>query len=104
MFTLQNVIKTTLMSYIKKQPGPRFINSTFIFVFEIQKAMFSIFLIFGEERNILIGLKRIYRTIRTEPYATIKICIVALIYTVQNNANLFAIERLDIVTFTVDEM
>jgi len=102
MFTLQNVIRTTIMRYTRTTSGPRYIKSTFVFICEIQKAILCMFLIFANERNIFSGLKIILQTILKEPYNTMKICLIALIYTIQNNFNQIAISKMDIAHFTVD--
>ncbi len=103
MFTLKNVIRTTLIRYASTRPGPRYIKSTFVFVCEIQKAVFSILLLFIEQRSISVGLKAILQAFIKEPSTTIKIFMIASIYIIQNNLSLFAISKLDIATFSVNE-
>ncbi len=104
MFTLQNVIRTALMRYTNIRPGPKYIGSTFIFICEIQKAILSIFLILCEERNVIGGFKRIIKIILTEPYNTIKICIIGLIYYIQNSLSLFAASNLDVAVYGVNKI
>ncbi len=102
IFTLQNVVRLTLLRYISTRSGPRYIGSTFVFICEIQKAIFSIFLIFGQEGNILIGFRKIFRSILNEPYITMKICLVSLVYVIQNNLTVIAAKKLDIATLAVN--
>ncbi len=102
IYILNSVIRSTLLRYISTQSGPRYVGSTFVFFGEIQKSLFSIFLIFGQEGNILIGLKKVIRVFVKEPYVTIKICVIGLVYIIQNNLNLYAVSKLDIPTYAVN--
>jgi UDP-sugar transporter A1/2/3 len=92
------------LRYVRTTSGPRFINSTLIWICEVQKAILSLILIIGEERSLIGGLKSIYNKILLEPKDTIKMAIPALIYTVQSNLNLKAISNLDAATFMVNNL
>jgi len=103
MFTLQNVIRATLLRY-QRLRGQHYISSTLIFISEIEKTLLSILLVFGEERSVIIGLKSIWKSILQEPHISIKICVVALIYVIQDNLTVLAMERLSVATFGVNEI
>ncbi len=102
IYILNSVIRSTLLRYTRTQSGPRYIGSTFVFFGEIQKILFSIFIIFGQEGNILIGSKKVIRVFVKEPYVTIKICVIAVVYIIQNNLNIYAASKLDIPTYAVN--
>lgn len=95
LLALHNAGSVVFMSYVRKMPNSSFINSTVVFICEIQKTILSLLLIIGEERSLIGGLKTIYNKIFLQPKDTIKMTIPALIYTVQNNLNLAAITNLD---------
>ncbi|CAF0912108.1 unnamed protein product [Didymodactylos carnosus] len=99
--TLQNVVSILLLRYVRTTRGPRFINSTAVLNSEIQKTILSIFLVIYEEKNVIGGLKSIYKNIVKQPKDTIKTGIPSLLYTLQNNLLFVAISNLDAATFQV---
>jgi len=101
LLTLQNVTSILLLRYVRTTTGPRFINSTAVFNSEIQKTVFSILLLFNEERNVITGLKLIYNKIILQSKDTFKTGIPALLYTLQNNLLFISISNLDAATFQV---
>jgi len=94
VLALQNVGNVILMNHVRTAPGSKFINSTFVFIREIQKTILSLLLIIGEERSLIGGLKAIYNNVFLQPKDTIKMAIPALVYTVQHNLKLEAISKL----------
>jgi UDP-sugar transporter A1/2/3 len=101
LLTLQNVASILLLRYVRTTTGPRFINSTAVFNSEIQKTIFSILLLFNEERNVTTSLRLMYDKIIRQSKDTFKTGIPALLYTLQNNLLFISISNLDAATFQV---
>ncbi|CAF1313752.1 unnamed protein product [Adineta ricciae] len=101
LLAVQNVVHILLVRYVRTLPGPRFIKSTFVFVTEIQRTIFSILLVWHEERSIIAGTKKIFNQIFGNPRDTLMVSIPAFIYTIQNNLIIIAVSNLDAPTYMV---
>ena len=99
--TVQNVMSILLLRYVRTTPGPRFINSTAVFLSEVQKMLISLIFFLYNERHISQGLRTIYEKIIGQPKDTVKMGFLALLYTLQNNLLFIAISNLDAATFQV---
>lgn len=98
---VQNVFSILLLRYVRTTPGPRFINSTAVFVSEVQKLLISLFLFLYTEKNVRQGLKIVYEKMICQQKDSLKIGVLALFYTLQNNLLFIAISNLDAATFQV---
>lgn len=102
MFTVQKVLRATLIRYTRTTQRANYIGSTFVFFGEIQKTILSLLFIFCQERSIFIGLRKLAHAIVYQSNLSLKLSFIAVIYTIQNNLNIVAISKLDVPTYVVE--
>lgn len=102
LLTCQNAATILLLRYVRTTPGPRFVNSSAVFISEVQKLMFSIVLLTLESGRLKQSLQSIYVKFFKETKDTLKIGIPAVLYVIQNNLLYLSISNLDAATFQVN--
>lgn len=103
LFVVQRVIRTSILRYASTKSDSKYIKSTFVFVCEIEKGIMNLILVIAENRSIIIGFKTIFKTTINELHILMKLFLIAAVYTLQNNVRLFAISKLNIATYEVNE-
>ncbi|CAD6191892.1 unnamed protein product [Caenorhabditis auriculariae] len=99
--TLQNSIHTLLIRYSRaREVEAMFVSTVAVFLTEVIKCLICLFLVLQEEtpRRFFSALKS---QIVEQPGDTIKVCIPAMIYIVQNNLFYVAASHLDAATFMI---
>ncbi|CAI5448959.1 unnamed protein product [Caenorhabditis angaria] len=99
--TLQNSIHTLLIRYSRaREVEDMFVSTVAVWLTEVIKCIICLFLVAQEEtpRRFLSSLRA---QIIEQPYDTLKVCIPAMIYIVQNNLFYVAASHLDAATFMI---
>ncbi|CAB03205.4 UDP-galactose/UDP-N-acetylglucosamine transporter srf-3 [Caenorhabditis elegans] len=99
--TLQNSIHTLLIRYSRaREVDAMFVSTVAVWLTEVIKCFICLFLVAQEETP-----RRFIHALRTQileqPYDTLKVCIPAMIYIVQNNLFYVAASHLDAATFMI---
>lgn len=101
VLTLQNAILGLSMRYARTRNGPMFISSTAVVLSEFTKLFFSLFLVYLEHKTIRKWITTLYRTVVKQPVDTLKVCVPAAVYIVQNNLLYVSASHLDAATYQV---
>uniref|UniRef100_A0A8R1I3I7 UDP-galactose transporter n=2 Tax=Caenorhabditis japonica TaxID=281687 RepID=A0A8R1I3I7_CAEJA len=99
--TLQNSIHTLLIRYSRaREVDAMFVSTVAVWLTEVIKCFICLFLVAQEEtpRRFIYALKT---QILEQPFDTLKVCIPAMIYIVQNNLFYVAASHLDAATFMI---
>ncbi|CAB3405733.1 unnamed protein product [Caenorhabditis bovis] len=99
--TLQNSIHTLLIRYSRaREVEAMFVSTVAVWLTEVIKCVICLFLVAQEEtpRRFLYSLRT---QIIEQPYDTLKVCIPAMIYIIQNNLFYVAASHLDAATFMI---
>ncbi|KAK0411808.1 hypothetical protein QR680_005857 [Steinernema hermaphroditum] len=100
--TLQNSVHTLLIRYSRaRDVEDMFFSSVAVFFTEVLKAVICLWMIMQEENGVLGMINSIRTHIVQEPMDTLKTCIPAIIYTVQNNLFYVAASHLEAATFMI---
>jgi len=99
---VQNSTLMLTMRYSRTVEGPQYITSTAVVLAEILKIMCSLFLLFAEDRFVLVNaLARLKYEFYSVPAGMIKLAIPSILYTIQNNLQYVAASHLDAATLQV---
>ena len=99
---LQNSGQTFIMRHAKTRPHEhKFLNTVAVFYNEIIKLFVSFIIFIFFSKSFKSGMKDLKFHFCTNFYDTFKVCIPALVYTIQNVLLYVAIEHLDASTFMV---
>uniref|UniRef100_A0A914WSB4 Uncharacterized protein n=1 Tax=Plectus sambesii TaxID=2011161 RepID=A0A914WSB4_9BILA len=78
-----------------------FLSSVAVFFTEIVKLVICVFAVCYEEQGYSNCMTNIFKQVVAQPFDTLKVCIPAVIYTVQNNLFYLAATHLDAAAFMV---
>ncbi|KAK5985620.1 UDP-N-acetylgalactosamine transmembrane transporter, partial [Trichostrongylus colubriformis] len=99
--TLQNSIHTLLIRYSRaREVEHMFLSTVAVFFTEVMKCVVCLGIIFKEEtpsRFFGVLMDQVVR----QPYDTLKVCVPAMVYIVQNNLFYIAASHLDAATFMI---
>lgn len=99
--TLQNSIHTLLIRYSRaREVDEMFVSTVAVFFTEVIKAIICLFLVAQEETPRKFASALMNQVVR-QPGDTLKVCIPAMIYIVQNNLFYVAASHLDAATFMI---
>uniref|UniRef100_A0A0N5ADV1 UDP-galactose translocator n=1 Tax=Syphacia muris TaxID=451379 RepID=A0A0N5ADV1_9BILA len=100
--TFQNSVHTLLIRYSRARDVPHlFLPSVAVFFTEVFKIISCLLVICYEEQSMLRALKLVKKQVFENVYDTLKVCLPAFIYTVQNNLFYLAATHLEAATFMV---
>uniref|UniRef100_F1L5U2 UDP-galactose/UDP-N-acetylglucosamine transporter srf-3 n=1 Tax=Ascaris suum TaxID=6253 RepID=F1L5U2_ASCSU len=100
--TLQNSVHTLLLRYSRARHVEKmFLSSAAVFFTELLKLLICIVVIIYEERGVTQTFSQILRQVFGNPWDTMKVCIPAMIYTIQNNLFYVGASHLEAATFMV---
>uniref|UniRef100_A0A1I7YJS6 EamA domain-containing protein n=1 Tax=Steinernema glaseri TaxID=37863 RepID=A0A1I7YJS6_9BILA len=100
--TLQNSVHTLLIRYSRaREVEDMFFSSVAVFFTEILKAIICLWMILHEEEGVRGMIRSIRQNIIEDPMDTLKTCVPAIIYTVQNNLFYLAASHLEAATFMI---
>ncbi|TKR87176.1 hypothetical protein L596_011622 [Steinernema carpocapsae] len=100
--TLQNSVHTLLIRYSRaREVEEMFFSSVAVFFTEILKMLICVWMVCKEERGIFGMIRSIRKNVVQAPFDTLKVCVPAIIYTVQNNLFYVAASHLEAATFMI---
>uniref|UniRef100_A0A915CFQ2 UDP-galactose transporter n=1 Tax=Parascaris univalens TaxID=6257 RepID=A0A915CFQ2_PARUN len=100
--TLQNSVHTLLIRYSRARHVEKmFLSSVAVFFTELLKLFICIVVIIYEERGVTQAFSQILHQVFGNPWDTMKVCIPAMIYTIQNNLFYLGATHLEAATFMV---
>ncbi len=102
LLVLQNTFLVVFMGYSRtRSTGPLYASSTAVAIMEVIKFI-SCLMVVGYEKASIVGL---YRTLQEEffaqPYQLLRLSVVSVVYSIQNNLLYYALSHLDAATFQV---
>ena len=94
---------TLLLASAMQKRKTRFVNSTAVTVSEAIKAALSVLMIWAAQRSNSLGelAATVASTLFSNPAEIARVCVPALLYTIQNNVIYVALQHLDAVTFQI---
>uniref|UniRef100_A0AC34QKC5 UDP-galactose transporter n=1 Tax=Panagrolaimus sp. JU765 TaxID=591449 RepID=A0AC34QKC5_9BILA len=99
---LQNSVHTLLLRYSRaRDVQDMFFSSVAVFFTEVIKAVICLYMVGIEENGFLGLLDGLQSKILAQPWDTLKVCIPAMLYTVQNNLFYVAASHLEAATFMI---
>ena len=102
VLVVQTSLTVLLFRYSLTHATVHFISTTIVFCTECLKYTLSLLLLLLQEGFSITQTWNVYRTeIIEKPRQTVLLCIPALLYTVQNNILILALETLDAATYQV---
>lgn len=101
VLVVQNASQVLVMRYVRTRPQEMFLSTVAVFVTEIVKLITCFFLVSIEERSVIRCTKMVYRQIFWQPIDTLKVCVPAIIYVVQNNLLYVAVSNLEAAIYMV---
>mgnify|MGYP006133641095 FL=1 len=101
IYLATNLATLTLTSAAKRSTEAKFVNSTAVTVSEALKVAISVLMIWAAQRSSSLGelLATVSTTLFGNPAELLKICVPALLYTIQNNIIYVALNHIDAVTY-----
>ncbi|VDK34875.1 unnamed protein product, partial [Anisakis simplex] len=101
--TLQNSVHTLLLRYSRaRNVDKMFLSSSAVFFTEIMKLVTCMLVEIREKQGVLNMLRFVNAQVFGNPWDTMKVCVPAMIYTVQNNLFYLAASNLEAATFMVN--
>jgi len=104
VFTVVQIINPILVRVAHKQAkkdGFTFLGSVTVFSTEIVKTLLCCIMITINEKSVKKLFISLYESFTINKYETLKICLPALLFVVQNNLSYFALQRIDATLFLV---
>ncbi|VDN57091.1 unnamed protein product [Dracunculus medinensis] len=101
VLVVQNASQVLIMRYVRTRPREMFLSTVAVFVTEVVKLVVCFFLVCIEEKGIWKCVWRMYQQIIGQPVDTLKVCLPAIIYVVQNNLLYVAVSNLPAATYMV---
>jgi len=98
---LQNTALVLLMRYSRTVEGPMYSATTCVFTMEVAKVIFCLCFVLYEKRDFRIFAKTIHVNLFGNPMETLKMCIPAAIYAIQNNLLFVALSNLEAAVYQV---
>ncbi|KAH7725437.1 CBN-SRF-3 protein [Aphelenchoides avenae] len=100
--TLQNSVHTLLIRYSRARDVPEmFFSSVAVFLTELVKVVICLYMVIWESNGPLPGIRMLKKQVLDQPWDTLKVCVPAMLYTVQNNLFYAAASHLDAATFMI---
>ncbi|VDM36619.1 unnamed protein product [Toxocara canis] len=100
--TLQNSVHTLLLRYSRARHVERmFLSSSAVFFTELMKLLTCILAIIYEQRGVAQMASEVAQHVFANPWDTMKVCLPAMIYTLQNNLFYLAASHLEAATFMI---
>ncbi|WKY09221.1 hypothetical protein Q1695_001966 [Nippostrongylus brasiliensis] len=102
LLTLQQASMPLMARYTRyRAENDVFFTTVNVFMMEIVKLVACTAIIIGTSKSVLKFLTELKEAIYDNPVETVKVCVPALIYTLQNNLYLLALTHLEATTFCV---
>ncbi|KAI1732922.1 nucleotide-sugar transporter domain-containing protein [Ditylenchus destructor] len=100
--TLQNSIHTLLLRYSRVRVVPEmFFSTVAVFWTEVFKIVICLGMVANESNGIIGCLLMLKKQVLDQPWDTLKVCLPAMLYTLQNNLFYTAASHLDAATFMI---
>ncbi|VDM98580.1 unnamed protein product [Thelazia callipaeda] len=101
VLVVQNAAQVLVMRYVRTRPREMFLSTVAVFCTEVVKLISCFVLITVAEKGFLRCLKLMHRDIIKQPIDTLKVCVPAVIYVIQNNLLYVAVSNLSAATYMV---
>ncbi|KAL3981800.1 Nucleotide-sugar transporter family protein [Acanthocheilonema viteae] len=101
VLVIQNASQVLVMRYVRTRPREMFLSTVAIFFAEVVKLIVCILFLTIQEKSFIRCLKVMYEDIIKQPIDTLKVCVPAVIYVIQNNLLYIAVSNLPAATYMV---
>ncbi|KAM3726921.1 UDP-galactose/UDP-N-acetylglucosamine transporter srf-3 [Dirofilaria immitis] len=101
VLVIQNASQVLVMRYVRTRPREMFLSTVAIFFAEVVKLIVCILFLTIQEKSLIRCLKVMYEDIIKQPIDTLKVCVPAVIYVIQNNLLYVAVSNLPAATYMV---
>ncbi|EJW87575.1 UDP-galactose transporter [Wuchereria bancrofti] len=101
VLVIQNASQVLVMRYVRTRPREMFLSTVAIFFAEVVKLIICILFLTIQEKSLIRCLKVMYVDIIKQPVDTLKVCVPAVIYVIQNNLLYVAVSNLPAATYMV---
>ncbi|CAG9539528.1 unnamed protein product [Cercopithifilaria johnstoni] len=101
VLVIQNASQVLVMRYVRTRPREMFLSTVAIFFAEVIKLIICILFLTVQEKSLIRCLKVMYKDIIKQPIDTLKVCVPAVIYVIQNNLLYIAVSNLPAATYMV---
>ncbi|EFO19419.1 UDP-galactose transporter [Loa loa] len=101
ILVVQNASQVLVMRYVRTRPREMFLSTVAIFFAEVVKLIVCILFLTIQEKSLIRCLKVMYEDIIKQPIDTLKVCVPAVIYVIQNNLLYVAVSNLPAATYMV---
>ncbi|VDK58256.1 unnamed protein product [Anisakis simplex] len=101
VLVLQNASQVLVMRYVRTRPREMFLSTVAVLVTEIVKLLTCFAIVCFEEMSVIKCLRLMVKQIIMQPIDTLKVCVPATIYVLQNNLLYVAVSNLPAATYMV---
>ncbi|VDM36620.1 unnamed protein product [Toxocara canis] len=101
VLVLQNASQVLVMRYVRTRPREMFLSTVAVLITEVIKLVTCFLIVCAEEMSVIRCFKLMFKQIIMQPIDTLKVCVPATVYVLQNNLLYVAVSNLPAATYMV---